>query len=179
MTDDKERKTFDQSLEELHTLWQKLPPEERATVLATIYEMRVSRFLADNNRIWTTAASMIPLSLGAFVVLASIDKPSRLQVILFPLAGWILMSVWLVIAEKHRIFVDKSLEVIRGIERIWGLQEPQPREAVGNRLTRWAFYLFASNEIVRKMRFTLWGLVTLGALVIFAFWPGGLLAPGD
>jgi hypothetical protein len=91
-----------------------------------MYETYGNRFISDNTRIWTTAASMIPLSFGAFVVLASIDQPSRLQVVLFPLAGWLLMSVWLVIAENHRAFQDPSLQCIRAIERVWGFEQGPP-----------------------------------------------------
>jgi hypothetical protein len=159
-------KTFAQTMEELRQEWQKLPAAERAEILKTMYEAYANQFLSHINRIWTTAASFIPLSLGAFAVLISIDHPSFSQILLLSLAGWLLISVWVVIAENHRAFQEGSRQWMREIERIWGFEEVLQPKRVG--------WLTASG-MVRRMRFALWGIVTVGAVLIILFWPGGLL----
>jgi hypothetical protein len=74
------------------------------------------------------------------------------------------MSVWLVIAENHRAFQEGSQRVLREIEDIWDFPA---RPGKGNEtwLTR--------TGRVRQMRFVLWWTVTVGALLVILFWPGG------
>jgi hypothetical protein len=79
-------------------------------VARTLYAEYNARFLSDNGRIWTTAATMVPLSLGSFALLASIKHPSRAQVIALPLIGLCLMTFWLAIAAKHRVFQEAALQ---------------------------------------------------------------------
>jgi hypothetical protein len=133
-------------------------------MLSTLYDGYSQRLVADNTRIWATAATMIPLSLGSFVVLASIDHPSRFQIVLLSLSGWLLMSIWLIIAENYRSFQDVSYQWIKAVEQIWGFDGALPEK----RLT----WLTARGR-VRQMRFALWWIVTVGAVAIILFWPGG------
>lgn len=165
MSEQKAPKSFAQTMEELRQEWQKLPATERAGILKTMYETYANQFLSDINRIWTTAASFIPLSLGAFAVLISIDHPSFSQILLLSLTGWLLISVWLVIAENHRAFQEKSHRWMREIERIWGFEEVLQPKRVG-----W----LTARGMVRRMRFALWAII-VGAVLIILFWPGGLL----
>lgn len=164
MTEQKPSKKFDEVVEDLRQEWHEAPTAEKATMLSSLYEGYSSRFLSDNTRIWTTAATMIPLSLGAFVVLASIDRPSRSQIVLLPLAGWLLMSIWLVIAENHRAFQEASHQWMRAVERIWGFDEALPEKRLS-----W----MTGRRRVRQMRFALWWIVTVGAVFVMLFWPGG------
>ena len=147
--------------------WQSVPKEERGNALIHIYNKYSANFLSDNARIWTTAASMIPLSLGAFVVLASIRRPTLLEVVILSAAAWILMSVWLVIAENHRALQEGSQRVILEIEQIWEFPS-RPAKSNGGWLT--------GSQRVRKMRFLLWWTVTIGAIVTVLFWPGGVVS---
>lgn len=147
--------------------WQCVPKEERGNSLIHIYDRYSANFLSDNARIWTTAASMIPLSLGAFVVLASIRRPTLLEIVILSAAAWILMSAWLVIAENHRALQEGSLRVIREIEQIWEFP-PRPPKSGGGWLT--------GPRRVSKMRFLLWWTVTIGAIVTVLFWPGGVVS---
>src|SRR5262245_39465333 len=91
---------FEEALDALGAAWASSNAEERGKVLVTLYQEYSKRFLLDGTRIWTIAATLVPLSLGSFALLASIDKPSIGQIIILSLAGWILMSLWLVIAEN-------------------------------------------------------------------------------
>jgi len=141
-------------------------PDERAKVLTTLYQEYSKRFIADNNRIWTTAASMVPLSFGAFAILASLSKPSLGQVIALPIIGWLLMTVWLIIAENHRAFQDRSISWLLAIERAWDVPPDEQRTKPG---------LLVRPGLIRLMRFALWWIVTLAALLTILFWPGGVL----
>lgn len=138
---------------------------ERIAVLTTLYQEYNKRFLADNNRIWTTGATLVPLSLGAFGVLASINRPNLSQVIGFAVIGWLLMTIWLFIAENHRHFQNRSQEWLDEIEHAWGLP-PSPMRGAESFLVR--------RGQIRRMRFVLWGTVTVAAVVVVCVWPGGL-----
>jgi len=90
-------------------------------VARTLYAEYNARFLSDNNRIWTTGATMIPLSLGSFALLASIKEPTLAQVIALPLIGVCLMAFWEMIADGHRVFQDSSRKNCTTIEERLGL----------------------------------------------------------
>lgn len=150
----------------LRHAWRAMPAAEQAKSLITVHDRYVAMFLSDNARIWTTAASMIPLSLGSFVVLASIRSPTLIQIIILSAAAWILMSVWLVIAENHRSFQESAQRVLEDIEDIWDFPR-RPAKSNGNWLT--------GKGRVRQMRFVLWLAVTIGAILVVLFWPGGVV----
>ena len=149
----------------LRRVWESMPAVEQSQSLVTLYTNYTTRFLSDNSRIWTTAASMIPLSLGAFVVLASIPHPSKIEILTLSTASWVLMSVWFVIAENHRAFQDSSDKVLRDIEQIWNFP------ARPSRTTR--FHLVTGKGRIRAMRVVLWLAVTAGAVIVPLLWPGG------
>ena len=111
---------------------------------------------------------MIPLSLGSFPVLASIDHPSPGQIVALAVAGWTLATTWLVIAENHRAFQDQSAAWIRAIERCWGMTRDIAPKQAATALVR--------PGMIRAARFALWWLVTIGAVAAVFFWPGGVLA---
>jgi hypothetical protein len=128
-------------------------------VARTLYAEYNARFLSDNGRIWTTAATMVPLSLGSFALLASIKHPSRAQVIALPLIGLCLMTFWLAIAAKHRVFQEASLQNCDAIEAKWGFSaKPPARKRVKIWFIRWL----------------MWGTVLIAAVLVILFWPGGI-----
>jgi hypothetical protein len=150
----------------LRQAWQSMPEADKAKSLTAVYDRRSALFLSDNARIWNTAATMIPLSLGAFVALASISHPALMQIIMLSVSAWVLMTVWLIIAENHRAFQDKSQQVLTEIEEIWDFP---------SRATK-SHGLLVGRGRVRQMRFALWWAVTIGALLVILFWPGGLVS---
>jgi len=82
-------------------------------------------------------------------------------------AAWVLMTVWLIIAENHRAFQEGSQRVLQDIEGVWDFP-PRPAKSNGNWLT--------GNGRVKQMRFVLWGAVTIGAVLAILFWPGGVVS---
>ncbi len=151
----------------LRQAWRSMPAADQAKSLISVYDRYSAMFLSDNARIWTTAATMIPLSLGAFVVLASLRSPALIQIIMLSAAAWVLMTVWLIIAENHRAFQEGSQRVLQDIEGVWDFP-PRPAKSNGNWLT--------GNGRVKQMRFVLWGAVTIGAVLAILFWPGGVVS---
>jgi hypothetical protein len=151
----------------LQSTWESQSPAEQSQSLVTLYANYTARFLSDNSRIWTTAASMIPLSLGAFVVLASIAHPSKIEILTLSISSWVLISVWFVIAENHRAFQESSHKVLRGIEEIWGFPE---------RPSKTTYNLVTAPGRIRLMRIVLLGAVTIAAIIVPLFWPGGFLS---
>ena len=160
--------SFDEAMDALGTAWVSSSAEERGKILVTLYQEYSKRFLLDGTRIWTIAATLVPLSLGSFALLASIDKPTIGQIILLSLAGWLLMSLWLVIAENHRAFQNASVEWLRAIEKRWGFDDVPDRKPGRGFLVR--------PGMVRRIRFVLWWIVTLGTVAAILFWPGGIFA---
>jgi hypothetical protein len=110
---------------------------------------------------------MIPLSLGAFVVLASIPHPAKIEIVTLSIAAWILMTVWFVIAENHRAFQESSMQVLKDIEKIWKLPAYPPKTA--------RFRPVTGKGRIRQMRIVLLAAVTTGAVLVPLFWPGGYL----
>jgi hypothetical protein len=140
---------------------------DRAEGLRLAHAKYTQMFLSDNARIWTTAATMIPLSLGGFVVLVSIQKPSVFQVGALAVASWVLMALWYVIAENHRAFQTISLQQITKIEALWGIAPtPQKKERAG---------MLTGAGGVRRTRIALLWLVTLGWIAVLLWWPSTYL----
>lgn len=92
--------------------------------LKLIYENRLQRFLHDNDRIWSSGALLLPLSLAPFLVLPSIRHPRVGHFAILGLASSILILAWLVIAESHRRYQTRSFETLKAIERHVGLHLP-------------------------------------------------------
>ena len=128
-------------------------------VARTLYAEYNARFLSDNNRIWTTGATMIPLSLGSFALLASIKEPTLAQVIALPLIGVCLMAFWEMIADGHRVFQDSSRKNCTTIEERWGFLTEPPADKCVN---------------IRAVRYLMLGLVGHAAVLVMFWWPGGI-----
>ncbi len=146
----------------------KLPDD----ALATLYTAHSERFVSDNNRIWSTASTMIPLSLGAFVVLANIKEPTFAQVMTCSLSGWLLITFWLVTAENHRAFQEASLKWLDAIESAWGLTEQSPGKVPKN---RGVTSRLTGEGMTRRARWGIWWAVTIGSIIVVTFWPSGVL----
>ena len=147
-----------------------LTREDRAEGIRQAYAKYTQMYLSDNGRIWATAATMIPLSLGAFVVLVSIEEPSVFQVGILAMASWLLMALWYVIAENHRAFQDVWLQQTIKIEQLWGLNPPDRPRAAAVRIV--------GRGVVRRTRVVLLWAVTLGWLAVLLWWPSTNLYAG-
>jgi hypothetical protein len=159
-------KSFNEALDELRSMWEQSSPDERGKVLVTLYQEYSKLFISSNNRIWTTAATMIPLSLGSFALLASIPRPTLGQIIAFSLGSWLLMTFWLVVAENHRAHQNGSEAWLRAIEKRWGFEGIPDRKSDRGFLAR--------RGMVRRLRFSLWWTVTVATVAAVLFWPGGV-----
>ena len=124
--------------------------------LKEIYKHYQARFLSDNNRIWTTAAIFIPLSLAPFVVLIRENEFTLIQLIVIATISSLFLVAWLAIAESHKQYQEKSMLILRAIERKKGLMVQNNRtRRLGAKHSRW---LLASG-------------IWLSWLAIFFFWP--------
>ena len=61
---------------------------------------------------------MLPLSLSPFLALPGIKHPRTIHFVFFGLASFLLMLLWLVIAERHRQLQNRSRNWITAIERL-------------------------------------------------------------
>ena len=135
--------------------------------LRTLYESYTQRFLSDNSRIWITGSIMIPLSLAAFAALPTIECPTFIHLLVLAIASVAVMVSWLVIAENHRAFQEKSRAWIVAIEETLGLEEtggPKIRENLLNRMLTFA-------AAVQIMRWVLTFSVIIGWILVLVFWP--------
>jgi hypothetical protein len=90
--------------------------------LPRIYEARLQRFLHDNDRIWSSASLLVPLSLAPFLALSSVEDLGTAHFVILGAASSVLMALWLVIAESHRVYQDKSLAWLHAIEHHAGVK---------------------------------------------------------
>lgn len=98
--------------------------------LMKIYDARLQRFLHDNDRIWSSGSLLVPLSLAPFLALASIESPELAHLIVLGTASTMLVAFWLLIAESHRSYQERSLEWIEEIEGKVGVR---PRDEAPSR----------------------------------------------
>lgn len=84
--------------------------------LSRLYEYYTARFLSDNCRIWKTGSIMIPLSFAPLAILPSIPSPQLIHYVILGLASIVIYIVWLLIADNHRAFQNKSMPWIKAIE---------------------------------------------------------------
>lgn len=89
--------------------------------LRFLYDNYHKRFLSDNERIWDNGKLMIPFSLAAFGIYANIDCPSWVQLTVLGIASSALSILWLINAENHRAFQNKSIAWVMAIEKLIGL----------------------------------------------------------
>ena len=135
--------------------------------LRTLYEHYTQTFLSDNARIWGTGSIMIPLALAPFVVLPTIASPTVFHLLVLAFASSSLMISWLVIAENHRAFQEKSRAWLVAIERIIGLRDTGPLKIRQRGLNS----ILTSTGAIQVVR---WGLAlptVLAWILIVVFWP--------
>lgn len=95
----------------------KVAPPYR-NLLKFFYENYHNRFLQDNKQIWDNGKILVPFSLSAFGFYANLKSPELVSIIVLAFASILLAFVWLINAENHRAFQNKSFVWMRAIERI-------------------------------------------------------------
>ena len=86
--------------------------------LLRLHESYAERFLADNERIWSTASLFIPLSLATFPAYFALDERTWQLASTFGAVSVALVTFWYLIAEKHKTFQNRSYDVVRAIETV-------------------------------------------------------------
>jgi hypothetical protein len=78
------------------------------------------RFLADNGRIWITAATLVPLALAGLPLLVLQGHPTVGSSVAVGIASTALLLFWTWVAEAHRWFQDCSIAQVNKIETLLG-----------------------------------------------------------
>jgi len=138
--------------------------------LEALLKHYTDRMLSDNERIWRTGALFVPISLAAFAAFAALKCPHWWHVLVLGLPSFGLMLAWIVIAENHRAFQQKSEAWIVAILQVLGLDGPrQVKVKAGGREAR-----VTRKGAIQNMRwYLLYGVTGMWTL-IFLF---VLLAP--
>lgn len=96
-------------------------PDEYNAWLLRLHEHFTERLLSDNSRIWQTGAIFVPIALAAFGALTTVKAPvAWWQVLVLGIPSTSLTWLWLVIAENHRAFQQKSQAWLFAIEEARG-----------------------------------------------------------
>lgn len=85
--------------------------------LRHLHRSYIDRFLSDNQRIWSTASILVPASLAAFPAFFATKGRDFWQALIFGAFSIAVMIFWHFIAEKHRVFQDRSLKLADAIEK--------------------------------------------------------------
>jgi hypothetical protein len=143
--------------------------------LKTLYTAFLNRMLSDNERIWRTGAILVPLSLSAFAALAAMRDFASWKVLVLGSASSALLWCWLIIAENHRAFQQKSEAWLVAIQETVGFERAGGPKVQGNALNRVLIF----SGAVQWMR---WGLavgVTAAWLVLWWLAASGRLTSGS
>lgn len=90
------------------------PREGNTDWLKLLYEQYTQRFINDNNKIWAVGTIFIPLCLAG---LLSVSSLSLFNTALLGAGSIMLMWFWVVVAESHRAFQNRSQAIVEEIER--------------------------------------------------------------
>ena len=134
--------------------------------LETLHKHYSDRMLSDNERIWRTGALFVPISLASFVGLTAIDCLKFWHTIVLGFPFMALMWAWIVIAENHRSFQQKSEVWLIELERAMYLITPHEKKIEkGGREA-----LVTKRAAVQNMRWALLYLVIYGWSIIISMY---------
>jgi hypothetical protein len=143
--------------------------------LLRLHEHYTDRMLADNSRIWQISAVFVPVALAAFAPLVAIKGLVHWShVLVLGMPSTALLWLWLVIAENHRAFQQKSESWLFAIEEARGFFS---RHAPNKYPKRPYEKLVTFPRAVQKARWLLVIGVTLFWLALWVFAAAGKL-PG-
>ncbi|MFZ2444773.1 MAG: hypothetical protein WAW37_00305 [Syntrophobacteraceae bacterium] len=154
---------FDKNIDDIKKILSDLDIKENGDWLRSIYISYKDRFISDNNRIWTTAAIIVPLSFSPLVFLPKLNNMNIVYFIALALASLSLMLFWLLTAEAHRSFQNKSMTWLIAIEEIiLGVKDedvkggPIRKSKVADPIPTWLpkmiRQLLESNRTVQRIR---------------------------
>ena len=143
--------------------------------LKTLYNAFGNRMLSDNERIWRTGAILVPLSLSAFAALVATTPLRPWKVAVLGAASSVLLWFWLVIAENHRAFQQKSEAWLLAIQEAVGFERAGGPKIEGNALNR--FLIFPAA--IQAMRWVLAVGVTVAWIVLWWLVASGRLTAGS
>ena len=143
-------------------------------LLESLFKHYTDRMLSDNERIWRTGALFVPISLAAFAALTAVKCLQVWQILVLGAPSIGLMFAWIVIAENHRAFQQKSEAWLTAIQRVIGLEGPrQVKVEAGGREG-----LVTRKGAIQNMRWYLlygviaaWTLILIGACVSWFYSP--------
>jgi hypothetical protein len=128
--------------------------------LKIVYKASFDRMLSDNERIWRTGQLFVSISLGAFAALVALKSPVKpWMVVVLGTASSSLMWTWLIVADNHRAFQQKSDAWLLAIHQVIGINDPLPAKIGGSLRTK--------GDMVQKVR---WALAIGVTLSWFALW---------
>lgn len=101
-------------------------PEQRSRAresewLRILHDSKLEQHLADQGRIWVTAAIFLPLALAPFTVFAFKGTVTLPQVFLASFASLMLLGSWHVLATRMQWHADRNLDWVRSIRREVGI----------------------------------------------------------
>ncbi len=99
---------WEKAWEDVGRLLDRAQPTPDAELLRHLHSSYVDRFLSDNQRIWATAAILVPASLAAFPVYFAADGRSAGLAVVFGAFSVAVMTFWYFIAERHRYFQKQA-----------------------------------------------------------------------
>ena len=158
---------FENAVEKLQEQLIGIPEDQRHEWLRILHTNYTQRFTTDNERIWSTGAIMVPLSLSGFAIFTSIDRASLAHSIVIGLASILLMLAWIFIAENHRAFQDKSLAWICAIEKEAGIMESIDSKLETNPFTK----IFTFQGATQVIRVILLMFTIISWLIVWVVWP--------
>ena len=119
--------TFEEAIETIEEKLRKFIEKDDTSTkdqwLQTLYNNYHKRFLADNSQVWGNGRILVPVSLTAFGVYAGLETPTLHAALFLAFASISLIMLWLVNAEKHRAFQNKSMAWLVAIEKAIGLKD--------------------------------------------------------
>jgi hypothetical protein len=84
--------------------------------LRHLHSSYVDRFLSDNQRIWATAAILVPVSLATFPAFFASSGRDVWKAIVFGAFSVAVMTFWHLIANRHRYFQQQAYTIATAIE---------------------------------------------------------------
>ena len=131
--------------------------------LIALFEHYSSQMRADNERIWTTGSLFLPLSFAPFVVFAGIAAPKLWHVLICGSPSIALIYAWMVIADNHRAFQQKSEAWLIAIQQV---QELDPPRFVKLPIKGWERFFTGPGE-VQKMRYRIFVFTMVAWFILF------------
>ncbi len=89
--------------------------------LRALYDRYTQQFLSNANVVWTTGGIMIPVAFACFAAFFSTSQPTLVHLSVFGITSSLLMVVWNLVAERHRMFREECELWLKAIESVVSL----------------------------------------------------------